>query len=126
MRCHPEIGARILSPLSSLQKVGLYVRHHHEHYDGTGYPDGLQGNAIPLPSRIILLADAFDAMMTDRPYRVALTKEDAFDRIQEGRGKQFDPRLVDYFFALDEDGYVDAVYGENGEYVRWEGKPSIV
>lgn len=113
MRCHPDIGARILSPLSSLQKVGLYIRHHHEHYDGTGYPDGLQGSAIPLPSRIILLADAFDAMMTDRPYRAALTKERAFDRIREGRGKQFDPRLVDYFFALDEDGYVDAVYGVN-------------
>lgn len=112
MRHHPEIGARILSPLSSLHKVGLYVRNHHEHYDGTGYPDGLEGDEIPLPSRIILLADAFDAMTTDRPYREALTKKEAFQRISEGRGRQFDPRIVVLFFALDEEGYVDAVYGE--------------
>jgi putative nucleotidyltransferase with HDIG domain len=112
MRHHPEIGARILSPLSSLQKVGLYVRHHHEHYDGTGYPDGLQGDEIPFPSRIIQLADAFDAMTTDRPYREALTKRDTFQRISSGRGKQFDPRIVDLFFTLDEEGYVDTVYGE--------------
>jgi putative nucleotidyltransferase with HDIG domain len=111
MRHHPEIGARILSPLSSLQRVGHYVKHHHEHYDGTGYPDRLEGDAIPLPSRIILLADAFDAMTTDRPYREALTKKEAFQRISKGRGKQFDPRIVDIFFALNEDGYVDAVYG---------------
>jgi len=112
MRHHPEIGARILSPLSSLQKVGLYVRHHHEHYDGTGYPDGLEGDEIPLPSRIILLADAFDAMTTDRPYREALSRKEAFHRISQGRERQFDPMIVDLFFALDEDGYVDAVYGE--------------
>ncbi len=111
MRHHPEIGARILSPLSSLQRVGHYVKHHHEHYDGTGYPDKLEGDAIPLPSRIILLADAFDAMTTDRPYREALTKKEAFQRISKGRGKQFDPMIVDIFFALNEDGYVDAVYG---------------
>lgn len=111
MRNHPEIGARILSPLSSLQKVGLYVKHHHEHYDGNGYPDGLEGDDIPFPSRIIHLADAFDAMTTDRPYREALTRKEAFQRIVENRGKQFDPRIVDYFFALNEDGYIDAVYG---------------
>lgn len=115
MRYHPEIGARILSPLSSLQRVGLYVRHHHEQYDGTGYPDALKGDAIPLPSRIIQLADAFDAMTTDRPYREALTREEAFQRIREGRGKQFDPRVVDLFFDLDEDGYIDFIYGEAAE-----------
>jgi len=113
MRHHPEIGARILKPLTSLKSVGLYVKHHHEHYDGTGYPDGLEGDDIPLSSRIILLADAFDAMTTDRPYREALTRKEAFQRIRKGHGRQFDPRLVDLFFALDEEGYIDAVYGND-------------
>ena len=120
MRHHPEIGARILSPLSSLKKVGSYVKHHHEHYDGTGYPDRLKGEKIPLPSRIILLADAFDAMTTDRPYRDSLTRKEAFQRINLGRGKQFDPRVVDIFFALADEGYVDAVYGDDPE----EAQPS--
>lgn len=125
MRNHPEIGARILSPLSSLQKVGLYVKHHHEHYDGTGYPDGLEGDSIPFPSRIIHLADAFDAMTTDRPYREALTRKEAFQRITEERGRQFDPRIVDLFFVLDEDGYVDAVYGKVGEKPRGKDKEKV-
>jgi len=124
MKHHPEIGARILSPLSSLQKVGLYVRHHHEQYDGTGYPDGLKGDEISLPARIIQLADAFDAMTTDRPYREALTRKEAFQRIREGRGKQFDPRIVDFFFALDEDGYIDAIYGQAVENGPEEVEPS--
>jgi len=124
MRHHPEIGARILSPLSSLKRVGLYVRHHHEQYDGTGYPDGLKSDEIPLPARIIQLADAFDAMTTDRPYREALTRKEAFQRIREGRGKQFDPRLVDFFFALDKDGYIDAIYGEVRENGLEEIEPS--
>ena len=115
MRNHPEVGARILSSLSSLQKVSLYVKHHHEHYDGGGYPDGLEGDGIPFPSRIIHLADAFDAMMTDRPYRDALGRKEVFQRIVEESGGQFDPRVVNYFFALDEDGYVDAVYGKERE-----------
>lgn len=114
MRSHPETGARILSSLSSLQKVSLYVKHHHEHYDGDGYPDGLEGEDIPFPSRIIHLADAFDAMTTDRPYRDALGRKEAYHRITEESGKQFDPRIVNYFFSLDEDGYVDTVYGKAG------------
>jgi len=125
MRHHPEIGARILSPLSSLQKVGLYVRHHHEHYDGTGYPDGQEGDEIPLPSRIIMLADAFDAMTTDRPYRKALTRKEAFQRIGQGRGKQFDPRIVDLFFALDGDGFIDAVYGDDRGEVQEEDPEEV-
>ncbi len=124
MRHHPEIGARILSPLSSLHGVGLYVRHHHEHYDGSGYPDGLQGDKIPLPSRIILLADAFDAMTTDRPYREALTRKETFQRIREGRGKQFDPKIVDIFFTLDAEGYIDDIYGKDQEEFPEEVQPS--
>lgn len=125
MRHHPEIGARILSPLSSLKRVGLYVRHHHEHYDGTGYPDGQEGDEIPLPSRIIMLADAFDAMTTDRPYRKALTRKEAFQRIGQGRGKQFDPRIVDLFFALHGDGFIDAVYGDDRGEVQEEDPEEI-
>jgi len=124
MRHHPEIGARILSPLSSLKRVGLYVKHHHEEYDGSGYPDGLKGEQIPLPSRIIQMADAFDAMTTDRPYREALTKKEAFQRIIDGSGKQFDPAIVNFFLALDEDGYVDAIYGELHGKVQEEVTPS--
>lgn len=114
MKGHPEIGAKILNPLSSLHKVGLYVRHHHEHYDGTGYPDGLKGDEIPLASRIILLVDAFDAMTTTRPYRKALTKSEALSRITKDTGKQFDPHLVDLFNRLDSEGVIEAICQEVG------------
>ena len=114
MRHHPEIGARILNPLSSLHKVGLYVRHHHEHFDGSGYPDGLKGEEIPLASRIILLVDAFDAMTTTRPYREALSKTETLERISEGTGTQFDPHLVELFHELDREGVVEAIRREVG------------
>ncbi|MDF1534905.1 MAG: HD domain-containing protein [bacterium] len=114
MKGHPEIGARILNPLSSLHKVGLYVRHHHEHFDGSGYPDGLKADEIPLPARIILLVDAFDAMTTTRPYRKALTKAQALFRIDEGKGKQFDPHLVELFSQLDGEGIVEDICREVG------------
>jgi HD-GYP domain-containing protein (c-di-GMP phosphodiesterase class II) len=112
MQHHPDIGARILSPLSSLQEVGLFVRHHHENYDGSGYPDGLKEDEIPQASRIIHLVDAFDAMTTNRPYRKALSREEAFSRIKKGRGKQFDPVSVDIFFQLEEEGRIKAISEE--------------
>ncbi|UCG37986.1 MAG: HD domain-containing protein [bacterium] len=112
MKGHPEIGSRILHQLTSLQKVSLFVRHHHEHYDGTGYPRGLMESEIPLASRIIHLVDAFDAMTTDRPYREALSREEALMRVREGSGKQFDPMLVDLFFLLEEEGVIEAICEE--------------
>ncbi len=112
MKNHPEIGARILNPLSSLQNVALFVRHHHEHFDGSGYPRGLEGDQIPLASRIILLVDAFDAMTTGRPYREALTMDEAFGRIRDGSGKQFDSKLVDLFFKLEKNGTIHEVCRE--------------
>jgi len=112
MKHHPEIGARILNPLSSLKNVALYVRYHHEHFDGSGYPQGLEGDQIPLASRIILLVDAFDAMTTDRPYRKALSRDEAFRRIREGRGSQFDSKLVDLFFHLEENGIIEDICRE--------------
>ncbi len=112
MKHHPVIGARILSPLSALVRVGLYVKHHHEHYDGTGYPSGLRGEVIPLPARIIHLVDAYDAMTSTRPYRHALSRGEAIKRIREGEGCQFDPELVEVFLELDNEGVIARICDE--------------
>ena len=112
MKHHPVIGARILSPLSTLGRVSLYVKHHHEHYDGTGYPSGLRGEMIPLPSRIIHLVDAYDAMTSNRPYRHALSPGEAVERIKEGEGFQFDPELVEVFLKLESEGVIAHIYDE--------------
>ncbi len=99
---HPEIGARILEPVSFLADVVPCVRHHHEWYDGSerGYPKRLRGDQIPFPSRIILVADTFDAMTTDRPYRKALPLEQVVAELHKFSGSQFDPRCVDAFLRL--------------------------
>ena len=76
------------------------IRHHHERWDGRGYPEGLAGDAIPLEAGIVGLADAWDAMTTDRPYHRALTLEEASEEIRRGRGSQFSPAVVDAFFAV--------------------------
>jgi len=112
MEEHSEVGSRILSSLSLLRDVGVYVRHHHERFDGTGYPDGLKGEAIPLPARIIALADAFDAMRTDRAYRTALNKGETLDRIRADSGTQFDPALVAAFMEMDKDGIIDRIWSD--------------
>ena len=92
---HPILGERILAPIQQLGEVRLIVRCAHEHYDGTGYPDGLCGEQIPLESRIVLACDAFHAMTTDRPYRRALSEDEAKQRLLAGSGTQFDPKVVD-------------------------------
>ncbi len=112
MKRHPDIGARILSPLSTYREVTLFVRHHHENYDGSGYPDGLKGDEIPQAARIIHLVDAFDAMTSNRPYRKALSKEEALLRIKQERGKQFDPMVVDMLLQLEKDGRIEAIFEE--------------
>jgi diguanylate cyclase (GGDEF)-like protein len=96
---HPETGAALINRVEGLGQIAEWVRHSHEHYDGTGYPDGLAGDHIPLASRILLVADAFDAMTSDRPYRAAQSMEEALDELRRHAGRQFDPRCVD---ALDE------------------------
>lgn len=93
MRSHPAIGGRIVRTLYGFNLEPI-VRHHHERYDGKGYPNGLQGNAIPLESRLILIADTFDAITSDRPYRRALSTELALEEIKRHSGTQFDPMLV--------------------------------
>ena len=91
---HPQNAGKILSVFPFLRKVIPIVRHHHEWCDGTGYPDGLMGEEIPFMSRITMIADAFVAMTSDRPYRPSLTTDEALEVIEKNKGVQFDPRLV--------------------------------
>ena len=97
MRTHPDIGSRILSNIEELSDLSLIIRHHHEWMDGTGYPDGLSGEQIPILSRILAIADAYDAMISDRPYRSRMSKREAKKQLREGAGTQFDRILVDIF-----------------------------
>lgn len=104
MRHHPEDGAEILSKVKSLQKYVEAVKHHHEYYNGKGYPDGLDGDRIPLYAAIIAIADTFDAMTSTRPYRRALSKAEALREIEIIAGKQLDPDLVKAFLRALEEG----------------------
>ncbi len=97
MRRHPEIGERICAPLDAGAAFLPIIRHHHERWDGRGYPDRLAGEAIPLGARIVSVADAFDAMTHDRQYRQARSVADALEEIHRGAGGQFDPELAALF-----------------------------
>src|SRR5581483_3040757 len=103
MRAHPAIGAQIVAPIRFLGNAALVIRHHHERFDGSGYPDGLRGSDIPLAARIFAVADAFDAMTSDRPYRRALSVERAIEEICDGGGSQFDPDVVRVFVDMVEE-----------------------
>jgi putative nucleotidyltransferase with HDIG domain len=96
MRRHPSIGARMCELAGADAEVIAIVRHHHERWDGTGYPGGLAGDRIPLAARILAVCDALDAMTSERPYRERpLTRDEALARIDAQRGAQFDPEVVD-------------------------------
>jgi len=97
IRDHPGIGDKLVEPLSFLASTRPVIRHHHERVDGTGYPDGLKGEAIPRLARILTIADAYDAMTTERPYRPALSRDEAAREIQSCAGKQFDAALAETF-----------------------------
>ena len=97
---HTEHGAAILSRAPSLQKYIPAVRHHHEWYNGDGYPDGLQRDDIPLHAAIIAVADSFDAMTSARPYKKAFSHEDALDELVRCSAKQFNPRVVEAFLTV--------------------------
>ncbi len=100
MRRHTVIGADLLAVHESLSGIGTIVRHHHERWDGCGYPDRLAGREIPVGARIVSVGDAFSAMTTDRPYRKALSYEQAWDELARGAGTQFDPEVVEVFRAV--------------------------
>ena len=97
---HPELGERILEPIDRLAEVRTIVRSCHERWDGAGYPDGTSGEDIPVEARIVLVCDAFHAMTTDRPYRKRLGMDEAYRRLREGAGTQFDPAVVEVFLSL--------------------------
>jgi hypothetical protein len=100
MQDHPTIGASILSSYSAFQGSVSIVQHHHERWDGRGYPNGLKGEEIPIGSRIITVVDSFDSMTADRPYRRGMSVDEAVNRLKDGMGTQFDPRVCAIFIQL--------------------------
>ncbi|MHB8632276.1 MAG: HD-GYP domain-containing protein [Candidatus Limnocylindria bacterium] len=102
MKTHAVEGERICGPLRSTSRYLPIIRHHHERWDGAGYPDRLAGESIPIGARIVAVADAWDAMVTDRPYRAGLPRDEAIRRLRDGAGAQWDERFVRAFLALPE------------------------
>ena len=100
MRRHPQVGCKIVSQVELLASAGDIILAHHERFDGSGYPRGLAGEEIPLGARIFSVADAYDAMTSNRPYREAKPVRDAIDEIRSCSGTQFDPRVVDAFLKV--------------------------
>jgi putative two-component system response regulator len=96
-RKHPELGEQILESIAHDEEILQMVRGHHERFDGSGYPDGLKGNDIPLGARIIAIAEAYEAMTYERPYRPRLSKKEALDELERCKNTQFDPEIVDTF-----------------------------
>ncbi len=114
MRTHPARGAELLDRSRTFETARRIARWHHENLDGSGYPDGLRGDAIPLEARIVRIVDAWDAMTNDRPYRRALTPEQALDELMRCRGTAFDPELVAVFARLAERGLLLPVLAPQG------------
>jgi len=104
VRQHPEKGVDLVEPLSVSPFIISVIKHHHERIDGKGYPDGLKGDEIPLAARVVGLADAYDAMTTDRPYRLALSRDAVLKELRVNAGTQFDPKLVEIFLGILKNG----------------------
>ena len=109
MRKHPEVGRRMIAGIPYLEPAAPIVLHHHERWDGKGYPHGLAGEAIPLEARLLAIVDTFDAMTTDRPYRPALPASSAFETLLDNAGAQFDPDIVHAFVRCWERGEIQKV-----------------
>ena len=107
MQRHTEIGGEILKDFTTIKNVAEGAKYHHERNDGSGYNCGLKGEEIPLTARIIGLADAFDAMTSNRVYRPAMTMDKVIEELKNGRGTQFDPELVDILLGLINSGRLD-------------------
>lgn len=103
MRRHPIVGAQIVAPFDFLGVGGMVIRHHHERMDGSGYPDGLAGEAIPLGARIVAVADVYDALTSDRPYRRALPPDEALAFLSAEAGGTLDRWIVDAFIGISRD-----------------------
>lgn len=99
-RKHPQVGSNIVGKIDELREVAAIIRHHHERYDGSGYPDGLAGEAIPLLSRIITLTDAYESIVSTRSYNVPKEKLEALEELKKHAGSQFDPKLTELFSQL--------------------------
>lgn len=106
IRDHPRVGATFLASIDELREVASIIRHHHERMDGYGYPDNLRGEAIPLLSRILAVADAFEAMTADRPYRRAMSPSNALEELRANAGEQFDPEVVKAAAAVIQRNYL--------------------
>ena len=100
IREHPKTGAKLLLRVAALRAAIPYVLYHHERWDGNGYPSGKAGEEIPLEARLLAVADAFDAMTSDRPYRRALSQTEALAEVERCAGTQFDPRIAQVFLEL--------------------------
>ena len=112
---HTVAGGKMLKQMSSLRGIRETALYHHERYDGTGYPEGLKGDTIPLYARIVGVADSYDAMSSNRVYRRHLNKDEIIEEIQQGSGTQFDPNIVPYMVDMINDGYVNVVKMETAD-----------
>jgi putative nucleotidyltransferase with HDIG domain len=133
MKQHAAVGADIISAINFPYPVEPIVRHHHENWDGSGYPTGLVGTAIPIGARILAVADCFDALTSDRPYRLSMSDAEALAIISERRGKMYDPLVVDTFFrvypdlrALDLDDSSEGLKIESGRQGMAEGRGGLM
>lgn len=106
IRHHPLLGVRILESVKQLADVIPFIRHHHERYDGGGYPDGLREDQIPLEARVLAVADSYEAMTSNRSYRKAMSPQVAVEELREKAGAQFDPQIVKAFCAAFEKGQI--------------------
>jgi len=117
MKRQPEYGWAVLRIIPGFERAALDTLHHHESYDGKGYPAGLKDEEIPVVSRIVSVIDAFDAMVSSRPYRNGLPTEEAVRRLVESSGTQFDPMVVKCFLSFAERKWL--------RYLRQRGRPSL-
>lgn len=100
VKLHPVKGEELISKMEELEDIAKIIRYHHESWDGKGYPEGLSGKDIPLEARILAVADAFDAMTSERPYKRALTIKEAIEELKRCSGTQFEPRIVDVMVSI--------------------------
>jgi len=109
IKAHPRLGANIVGNIPNLVPCASSILHHHERWDGSGYPEGLKGEEIPIEARILAIADTFEAMTSARPYRPALSRKEVIKELRQGAGIQFDPKLVEVFVSLIEAGFPEGV-----------------